>query len=53
MILLLEKSNGLKNNQPGSPQYGIAVYGRMHIDGVKITSWDSEENSAVYRDPLG
>jgi hypothetical protein len=52
MILLLEKSNGLKNKQPGSPQYSIVVNGYMDIDGVKITSWDSEENSVVYRDSL-
>jgi hypothetical protein len=44
---------GKKISNQGSPQNSIVVIGYMDIDGVKITSWDPEENSVVYQDSLG
>jgi mannuronan 5-epimerase len=32
---------------------GIIVNGTVHIDGVKITSWDSEANSPIIQNSLG
>jgi hypothetical protein len=43
----------VKISNEGSLQYSIVVNGYMDIDGVKITSWDPEENSVVYQDSLG
>ena len=32
---------------------GIIVYGKIQIDGVKITSWDTETNSPVFQTGTG
>jgi parallel beta-helix repeat protein len=44
----------IKISNKGSPQYDILVDGgQMDINGVKITSWDPDENSVVYQDASG
>jgi poly(beta-D-mannuronate) C5 epimerase len=42
----------VKISNEGSPeQYNIRVRGYMDMDGVKMTSWDPDDNSVVEQDP--
>lgn len=44
----------IKISNEGSPQYNINVAGgRMDINGVRITSWDPDENSTVDQNTKG
>jgi hypothetical protein len=41
----------ISNEGSESEQYNIRVNGYMDMDGVKMTSWDRDDNSVVEQDP--
>jgi poly(beta-D-mannuronate) C5 epimerase len=43
----------ISNEGPADTQYNIRVRGYMDLDGVKLTSWDPEENSVVEQNADG
>ena len=43
----------ISNEGPADMQYNIRVRGYMDLDGVKLTSWDPEENSVVEQNADG